>query len=189
MASSEVEIINLALIELGASTITARSDDSKEARTMNAIFDLVRDATLRDAPWNFAKTRASLTIHATPPVYGYGAQYQIPYDCLKLLYLEYPDVKYVVENGFILTNDTAGPIKCQYVKRVTDVSKFDASFVMALAYSLAKEASYAITQSTTRVDQLSKMYEQKILDARSLTSQEGGTPPQVWADEWNNARY
>ncbi len=59
MATDE-EIVNLALVQIGADRITSLTQETKNAREANAIYDLVRDATLRAHPWNFAIKRVAL---------------------------------------------------------------------------------------------------------------------------------
>ena len=49
---SVVDICNEAMDLLGAATITALTENSKEARLCNRRFSTVRDATLRSHPWN-----------------------------------------------------------------------------------------------------------------------------------------
>jgi len=54
MASNDYEIVNLALVRLGATRITSLSDGTKNANEANAIYTLIRDEILRDHPWSFA---------------------------------------------------------------------------------------------------------------------------------------
>ena len=54
MASNDYEIVNLALVRLGATRITALNDGTKNANEANAIYSLIRDEILRDHPWSFA---------------------------------------------------------------------------------------------------------------------------------------
>ncbi len=55
---SVVDICNEAMDLLGAATITALTENSKEARLCNRRFSTVRDATLRSHSWNCAIARA-----------------------------------------------------------------------------------------------------------------------------------
>ena len=57
---SVVDICNEAMDLLGAATITALTENSKEARLCNRRFSTVRDATLRSHTWNCAIARADL---------------------------------------------------------------------------------------------------------------------------------
>ena len=50
--ASVVQICNSALNQLGASSITALTDDSKNARLCNERYTTIRDAVFRAHPWN-----------------------------------------------------------------------------------------------------------------------------------------
>lgn len=53
MASNDYDIVNLALVRLGATRITSMTDGTKNASEANAIYELIRDEILRDHEWNF----------------------------------------------------------------------------------------------------------------------------------------
>ncbi len=54
--AANVEVANLALIKIGANTIASLApDQSREAASVNLIFEHELRATLRDYPWKFAK--------------------------------------------------------------------------------------------------------------------------------------
>ena len=65
---SVVDICNEAMDLLGAATITALTENSKEARLCNRRFETVRDAVLRAHTWNVAITRAELVDVVAVPV-------------------------------------------------------------------------------------------------------------------------
>lgn len=54
MATYDYDVVNLALVRLGANRITSLSDGSKNANEANAIFSYIRDEIMRDHPWSFA---------------------------------------------------------------------------------------------------------------------------------------
>ena len=60
MASTDIEIVNLAMIRLGANTITSMTDGSRNATAANVIYAMIRDEVLRSFDWGFAKRRAWL---------------------------------------------------------------------------------------------------------------------------------
>ena len=64
---SVVDICNEAMDLLGAATITALTENSKEARLCNRRFETVRDQVLRAHPWNAAITRKALRVIAWHP--------------------------------------------------------------------------------------------------------------------------
>lgn len=162
MASS-VQIVNSALTKLGARRITSLSDNTKEAREMNAIYELRRDALLRAYNWSFAMKRASLPALVDAPNWGYALAYQLPTDCLRVVqvndtwvipgladYIGGPDAApYKIEGRTIVT-DWSAPLKVRYIYRVTNSAEHDALFDEAFASDLAYQACEALTQSNSK---------------------------------------
>lgn len=60
MALEDWKIVNLALVRLGANTITSLADGSRNATAANVIYETIRDEVLRAFNWGFAKRRAWL---------------------------------------------------------------------------------------------------------------------------------
>jgi hypothetical protein len=162
MANS-IDIVNSALTKLGAARITALTDNVKEAREMNAIYELRRDARLRAHNWNFAMERDSLPALSDAPAWGYTLAYQIPSDCLRVVqvndiwvipglsdYMTGPDAEPFSIEGRKIVTDWSAPLKIRYIKRVEDASQFDALFCEVLACDLAFNACEALTQSNTK---------------------------------------
>lgn len=197
--ATDVEIVNRALSKIGAKHITTLSDNTKEAREASAMFGIVRDALLREYSWRFAVKRASVTVDATAPAFGYTKRYAIPADCLRLIqvgeFYPGPDLTdyvgsavepYAVEGGFILTDD-ASPIKIRYIFRVEDESKFDALFIEALACRLAMELAEPITGNNGKRQLAQNEYMDLI--RRAVRANAIENPPTVLADgKWLIAR-
>lgn len=62
MAVTDVSIVNMALIELGADTISALTDSTKEASVASALWAQARDYVLTAHEWKCAVKRASLAL-------------------------------------------------------------------------------------------------------------------------------
>jgi len=176
--ATEVSICSNALRRLGDDPITSLTDDSERARLCNAFYEDARDACLRSHPWNFAITRASLTQLSDSPVYGYDYQYALPTDpyCLRVLAMEYEDYIFKVENfstqGRVLLTDEE-TAKIIYIARITDTTLFDSLFVDTLITKLASDLAYPVTNSLKVQEQMYKLYQLKISEARSIDGQEG----------------
>lgn len=188
--ASEVDICNRALQKLGAKRITALTDDSVNARSCNAAYEIVRDAELRAHPWNFAIARASLAADSTAPSWGRAKSYELPADYLRLL-PPYPEdnsnaLDWQVEGRKVYTDDTA-PLYIRYIKRVSDTSLFDALFVEALSTKLASELCEEITQSNAKKEGLKDDYRETIARAKKTNAIEGVSqePPD---DTWLTVR-
>ena len=68
MAQTKIDIVNLALHELGFTPIES-FDESDYAETANGLYDLVRDSMLLGNPWSWltARIRLEQTAKASPP--------------------------------------------------------------------------------------------------------------------------
>lgn len=81
---------------------------------------------------------------------------------------------WVLENGFLLTMDT-GPIPYRFVTNVTDVSRMDPMFCEGLAARVAFEVCEALTQSTSKLGAIAKVYDEWMSQARTVNAIEQGT--------------
>ena len=192
--ASTTEIANRALLKLGDSTILALTDNSKGARTINGMFNIVRDAELRRHNWNFAIKRSSIPALAAAPDWGYQYQFPLPSDYLKLVqvndYYIRPTNKsrppWRLEGGVILT-DMPAPLKIRYVSRVENTGLWDAMFVECMACKLAFEACEAITQTSTKKQMASDEYKVALSEAIRCSSIEN-PPDEYPAGTWLEAR-
>jgi len=151
MASSKLDIWNLALVEIGHSELVANPDEGSVAADLcGLLYEQCRDYVLEDFPWRFAKRRSTLAIIAGTPPLAWGYQYAIPADCLRIRALTNPltrtplaEAKIPFERATDGTNNllyTDLPdAELIYTMRITDVSRFDASFVASLVYYLASK--------------------------------------------------
>jgi hypothetical protein len=199
MASSEVEICNSALNKLGAETIISFLDATKNARLCRAQYPLLRDELLRSHPWNFAISRVELAQNSSStPEFEFNYEYIIPQDVLRILRTDLNQVpvgpieqKWKIETNVagnrILVTD-AESVKIVYIKKITDVSLFDANFVDALAWRIAADLAYPIVQSTSLMQQMFQIYEQRLGQARSFDAMEGSLE-QVDASDWVVTRF
>jgi hypothetical protein len=191
VAVDQVSICNSALIKVGAARISSITQDRREAVLLNALWDQQRDYVLRAHKWNFATKRVTLAPTSDEPEFGYDYEYELPTDCLRFLATDPDDIDYVVEaNGdgdsrVLRTNESS--IDGLYIFRCDNISMWDSCFVEALAWKLAAEIAYPLTQSMTLSDSCFKKYMSILSEARSIDGAEGIMRDLV-ADTWTNAR-
>lgn len=184
--ASVVDLCNRALQRLGESPITSLSDDSTRARECSRVYEFARDGELRRYIWNFSRARVSLAASSTPPAFGYDNAYPLPSDFIRL----HPDnqvTDWQIEDGHILTDDEA-PLNVVYIKRQTDVNKFDPLFFEALSARMALEMAERLRQpSASAMQNYMIMYRDEISAARRANAIENISrqPPE---DEWVSVR-
>ena len=180
---SELSICNQALIAWGANPITALTDNSKNARLCNALYDQTRDNVLTDHVWNFAQKRFVLATISGDPVWTEDLmtiRYQKPSDCLRINFVNIESAVFKIEGDEILS-DTAN-LKIKYTERLTDPVKFFPKFVEALVARLAAELAYAVASSRTLAADLFTIYYEKKLPQAMATDSQQGTPTSAAQD-------
>ena len=176
--ATEVSICANALRRLGDDPIVSLTDDTERARLCNAFYSEARDEVLRSHPWNFAITRQQLSQLSTTPLYQYSYQYALPTDpyCLRVLEMEYSDYVFKIEHlagtGRVLLTDE-GTAKIIYIARVTDTAQFDSLFIDTLTAKLSVDLAYPVTGSVQLQQNMQKLFEAKLREARSVDGQEG----------------
>lgn len=184
--ASIVDICNRALSKLGASRITALTDNSTAAKACNNAYELVRDGVLRAHVWNCTVERAALAPLTASPEYGFNYQYQLPGDCIKLLEAD-TSYQWTVEGRKILT-DEGTSLKIRYQKREEDPNQYDPLLVEAIASRMAYEMAEEITQSNSKKEAAWRDYTALLTEGRLRDSQEQ-SPAELYEDDWVNARY
>lgn len=197
--ASETNICNLALQQMGRSTrIASLAETTTEAGPICALqYPISRDAVLRAFPWNFAQRRASLTAFAEDPAFEYDNHYKLPSDFLFLTEIfESYDAPYKIETfassssgaiKVILTN-LGDPLKIRYTARITDATLFDPLFITTLAAHMAAEMAIPLTETRAKAQSLFQVYQQKLIEARKIDSQEG-TPDPMQSGSWVDSRF
>ncbi len=191
MATSDVAICNFALQKLGAKRITSLTEDSPNARTMNACYEIVRDAELRRHVWSFAIAREALAADVYTATFGPTYRYSLPADFLRLLPRDpeenYNTTDWRIEGRKIYTEEGA-PLNVRYIKRVTDPNEFDAAFVDAFAARLAWHSCEDITQSNQKKADILNEYTLLIREAKRTNAIEKQNFEEAVDDPWVTAR-
>ena len=188
MATSDVEICNLALIGLNANTIIALDGTTEESRKCLAVYARVREQVLCAHPWNFAIARVALSALSDAPLFDYDYAFQIPTECLRVIKsdLDVNGYAWVREGDQILANDSA--IKIKYIKRITDPNLFSADFIAAFAARLESDLAYPITGNADLAKAKYAVYTEKLRLAKATNSQEGRSLEAFESDAWLNSR-
>lgn len=180
---SKVSIVNKALTMLGANRIVSLSDDTREAKTANAVYDQSLRSILSETCWSFATKRALLNRLDEKPVVGWGYYFQRPSDCIEIF--ETTACSWRPEGEKIWASDPSLGVIYTYLNE--DDTFYSPKFVDALACILAANMCYDITNSASRTQELISLYEGEYLP-RALhydASRQGETT--VKDDEWINA--
>ena len=129
----------------------------------------------------------------TPFSFGYSDTYTMPTDYLKLHYIGNDAIdnykrKYEIQGNQILINNSgAATLNFGYIKNETDVTKFDALFVILFAAELAANMSYKWTLKNSVIQRLETILEQRRAQAKSVNGQDR-PPVRYERSKFKNAR-
>lgn len=162
--SSKIDIISQALLLLGHDTINSLSDPGRVVRVAVSLYDDVKQDELTSSNWSFARFKVQLAQLTTAPPDEFTYAYQLPSDCLKVLFIK-PRSRYKVYQDQIYTNSN-GPLYIDYIANVGE-DRFTASFTRMLALSLAANYAIPIRDGFTT----SQLLEQRYSAARARATQ------------------
>ena len=192
--ASVVQICNSALNQLGAASITALTDNSKNARLCNDRYITVRDAVFRSHPWNCLIKRQQLAQDTATPAYGFSYQFTLPSDCLRVLGIDSYNSDHKVEGRKILCNQQS--IKLIYVAQISDPNEMDVLLRETISAGLAADIAYAITANLQVAKLMQEKYQFKLSEARHTDASEGyntdpnnGQVDQILTEDFINSRY
>ena len=192
--ASVIQICNSALNQLGASSITALTENSKNARLCNERYETIRDAVFRSHPWNCLVTRVQLAQDTDTPAWGFSYQYTLPSDCLRVLTILNYDADYKIEGRKLLINESS--VFMLYLKIETDVNQLDILLRETIAAGLASDIAYAITSNMAVSKLMIEKYGLKLSEAKHTDASEGyntdptlGNTDQILSEDFINSRY
>lgn len=203
------DIANSVAVKLGLPLISnvdtpEASENLEFTRRFNNMFEKSRDKLLREHPWNFAQKRTNIADSDGTPAFGFDNQYPLPTDYLRLIaigsdstniFVGMPvpsipsSLPYRVESGVdgalsVLT-DEGPPLFVLYGATVEDPTRFDPSFVDALAAWMAYQMS-SMSVSTTK-QELLQDYLLAIREAKKADGMDDG-PLAIPEDDWIKVR-
>lgn len=180
MATTNVEIVNLALMYLGEPAIVSLSG-SQKAQVLAAYFEQARDEALSQDSWSFATKRKRLNrLSDAENLTEYSFVYSRPSDTLRVLSLtdRFP---YVIEENRIFTDDPE-PI-LRYVYRVENPTMFPVFFIEVVATNLARKIATSLVQSPQLAMQMDQAYRVALALARRY-DQESQVSTEEVPDGW-----
>ena len=190
--ASVVDICNSALNLLGASTISALTDDSKNARLCNQRYEPIRNRVFRSHAWNCLHKRVQLAQNSTAPVVEYSYAYALPSDCLRVLKVHNGTtdsiasaIDYKLEGRNIVTDE--GTIYLIYIALITDPNEYDVYLQESISHQLAADIAYAITNNATLANNYMTRADERLREARFIDATENSLGT-IESSEFTDAR-
>ena len=190
--ASVVNMCNSALNLLGASTISALTDDTKNARLCNQRYEPVRNRVFRSHAWNCLHKRVQLAQNTTAPIIEYSYAYALPSDCLRVLKIHTgttdsiaSDIDYKLEGRNIVTNE--GTVYIIYIAIDTDPNNYDTYLQESISHQLAADLAYAVTNNATLADKYMVRADERLREARFIDATENSLGT-IESSEFTDAR-
>ena len=190
--ASVVSMCNSALNLLGASTISALTDDSKNARLCNQRYEPIRDRVFRGHAWNCLHKRIQLAQNSTAPVVEYSNAYALPADCLRVLKIHNgttdsiaSSIDYKLEGRNIVTDE--GTVFLIYIAKDTDPNNYDTYLQESISHQLAADIAYAVTNNATLAKNYMERADERLREARFIDATENSLGT-VESSEFTDAR-
>lgn len=155
MASSVIQIYNMALSHVGVATLVAAPDeDSAEAEACTTFYDTLRESLLRLRPWPFATRFLTMALVEADPTSEWSYSYRYPTDCLmfrrvlnpmgRSSRVRVPHILGTDDQGILVYTDEQNA-QCEITSNVTDSLRFDSQFSLGLSWGLAAHIAPRVT--------------------------------------------
>ncbi len=191
MASSAVEICNMALLRCGQKALISSLDENTQAAKVCKVFyDRALGKALESAPWPWATAQAELAVLEDVERDGWGYVYSLPVDCVKVRKIadgvRVPardasiPFEVVAHNGArVLVTDQLDA-EIVYTSRVTEPGLFSEAFVDAFAWLLAAELAMplSVKASLEQACRARWLYEKQVALALDLSERQGDPEPE-----------
>lgn len=190
MTYSVTSLANRALSLVGKSPnlLDLNTDTTATGRLVKLHYEPVYLRCLRKSDWPFAIKRVDLSPSATAPENEFSTAFPLPGTLLRLLEVFPRGIKYRVEEGSLLCDESVVTIKYVDKATLTDPSGADPAFAEWFCYELALSLAPQLTDSTTLISALKTFSEERFKEAAALYSQEDG-PDVIIESSWVTSRW
>lgn len=185
MATTNVEIVNLALTYLGEPAVVSLAG-SQKAQVLAGNYQQARDEALSYFPWSFAVKRVSLNkiTESNPTEYEYV--FSLPSDILRALDTNVDDDtwgRYAMENNRLYSDEEE--VVLRYIAQVDNPTAFPPFFVEVIATNLARKIAVSLVQNAGIAMQMTQLYFNQMAQAMRLDGMQrlsNPEPPEEWAE-------
>lgn len=174
--ASKLGIFQTACQRLGTRRPETDTELTAEGEALAAVYDEVRLYVLEQHPWSFCRVAVQLARLVATPVEVWTYFYALPTDIVSILRVSDGTDNHEWQTGSSIPYERqhddriatdAEDVYLYYIKDEEDVNLWVPSFRSALAWRLAYEVGYRLTESTTKVDRAEKKYLQELEVAKS----------------------
>ena len=169
MSLNQIDLINRALIKIGAAPIQNLNDPQSQAKIAKLLYGTCMDSLLSSYQWSFATAQQPLIRLIGRPITDYQFAYQLPKDFLRVLSAGNSDKSSGLEYRILekRLHCDSDHVILTYVFRPAEVN-FPPYFYQALIARLAAEFCLPIVESVSRMEALMKLADFEYRQARQI---------------------
>jgi hypothetical protein len=175
MPSSQIEIVNGALVELGETILSGLPQNTLASDVALQVYDQVYQDLLGKAPWRFAVKKETLSQDIATPPNEWTYQYSLPAQCMRVLRV-YPQARYEIFKNKLYANTSE--LAIDYVEKVSE-SYLPAPFVRLFTLELAVRMCMSITNDVDLKKSLQQDARMQFAAALSADAQQRPNVPIV----------
>lgn len=169
MATTDISIVNTALIMVGADDINSFSDATAEAKLASSVYTDIKNSLLQYHPWRFSVRQIDLGgAVVTSPLAKWGKSYQLPPNFLRILSV-LNNAEYEIFEDKIFTN--IEPCIIEYQFNVSE-SKMPSYFIRCLNFHLSSAFSVSLLDDAGKMKMFEDRADKETARARNIDSQQ-----------------
>lgn len=170
----KLAVYKQAELHIGKGTITTLMDDVEARYKFDQAWLGVVEEAFNEGDWNFAKKTASLTASVNAPIEGWSHSFDYPADYLRTLavapYARWAGTfyDYADQAGSLYANTDS--LVINYIRKdlIDNVAVWPTMFWRYVALKLAYETCEALTNGSTKQQDLEKRKEKALRQAKSV---------------------
>jgi hypothetical protein len=190
MANSKTDIINKALVLVGAATVVSIDDGTPNANTLGNVYEIALQSILSECKWNFATKRANLSVSATSPDFLYSGEkvvYDLPSDVIRIYQTNPASAYWREEDGQVISDSVN--LGIAYVYYDENPNDYPSYFLDAFIDKLCADIAYTIINSATIAEKFVNKYERMSLPKAISANSQTGAQQTMQDDYWVLAKY
>lgn len=184
-------IYNKSLTLCGASPVTSVSQDTQNARSLNAIIDEARQGFLTECLWTFSTTRSTLATISTSTLAWLHAEesaaYTRPAGALRVWYMS--DIRAIWrEQGEIIVADTPD-LGALWTYDNTEYGTWRPKAITAFIDKLCSDICYMILNDETKAEKFLNKYQKISLPDAMAENSQTGFQQEILDDAWLASKF
>ena len=190
MANSQTDILNKALVLVGAATVISINDGTPNAIALSNVYEMSLQSILSECKWNFCTTRVLLTVAATTPAFllpGETTVYDLPNDVIRIWSFN-PQMANCREESGQLISDTQN-LGMFYTFYDDSPGDYPSYFLDAFVDKLCSDIAFIIINSAQIAEAFVKKYEGVSLPKAISVNSQTGIQQQPTDFAWTDSKY